>query len=402
MVRPMKWWHCCRMLALTLSLFLTGTTMARADTYQAPIRITFLNPGKHDEFFWPAVSATMQAAASQFGFKLEILYAERDAQAIGRLGRAIIARAEPPDVLILVNEFQAGTRLLQEADARGIKTFMLLNSFHGADAAKMGEPGQTYRHWIGSLVPDNHAAGQRMAKALAACMRETASRGADGTYHVLALLGDSTTPASIERTAGFHAALAALDDIVLDREFNTNWQTPKGRDLTANFLTWAGENNLPTAGIWAANDALALGAIEAAEAQHLQPGKDFCLVGLNWSPEALDLVRDGKMAMTDGGHFLAGGWAMLMVHDYLAGNADDATGQRAVTFQMAPIDRGNVAQFFAKLGDRDWRRIDFKRFTRDPETPIPDGVPQRDGDYDFSLRETLDHTRKLPANWPAN
>ena len=34
--------------------------------------------------------------------------------------------------------------------------------------------------------------------------------------------------------------------------------------------------------------------------------------------------------------------------------------------------------------------------------PIPDGVPQRDGDYDFSLRETLDHTRKLPANWPAN
>ena len=69
---------------------------------------------------------------------------------------------------------------------------------------------------------------------------------------------------------------------------------------------------------------------------------------------------------------------------------------------MAPIDRGNVAQFFAKLGDRDWRRIDFKRFTRDPETPIPDGVPQRDGDYDFSLRETLDHTRKLPANWPAN
>ena len=375
----------------------------RAET-SAPIRIAFLNPGKHDEFFWPTVSAAMQAAADQFGYKLEIVYAERDAQKIGILGREIIGSATPPDVLILVNEFQAGASLLQEADSKGIKTFMLLNSFYGKEEEAMGAPAVRYKHWIGSLVPDNRSAGTRMAEALAECVRRTGRKGADGKYHILGLLGDSTTPASIDRTAGFNDAIAAHADIALDRQFNTNWQTGKGHDLTANFLAWAATQQIPLAGIWAANDALALGAIAAAEEHSLRPGKDFCIVGLNWSPEAVELVRVGKMVMTDGGHFLAGGWAMVMIHDYLAApNAAAAEAlRRAITFEMAPIDHDNVMQFFAKLGDRNWRRIDFKRFSRDADTPIPDGVLQRGGDYDFSLHETLDHTRSPSETWPAN
>ena len=404
MAWPTKWWRSCRILVLASLLVLGGTAAAIAENAPAQIRIAFVNPGKHDEFFWPAVSAAMQAAADQFGFALEIQYAERDAQAIGRLGRAIIARAEPPDFLILVNEFQAGAALLRAADARGIKTVMLLNSFYGADAVTMGAPGAIYPHWIGSLIPDNRAAGRRMANALAACARRTGAKGPDGKYHILALLGDSTTPASLDRTDGMRATLAAHPDIVLDREFNTNWQTPKGHDLTANFLTWAAAHKMPTAGIWAANDALALGAIAAAEARQRHPGKDLCVVGLNWSPEALALVRDGKMEMTDGGHFLAGGWAMVMIHDYLAAPDEAAANalRRAITFEMAPIDQGNVVQFFARLGDRDWRRIDFKRFSRQSDRPIPDGVLQRYGGYDFSLRETLEQTRPLPGDLSTN
>ncbi|MBI2255374.1 MAG: ABC transporter substrate-binding protein [Proteobacteria bacterium] len=370
-------------LPVLVSLTLAAIRPAAADS-TGPLRIAFLNPGKHDEFFWPAVSAAMSAAADQFGDTLEIVYAERDAQAIGVLGREIINRKSPPDVLILVNEFQAGTALLKEADSRGIKTFMLLNSFYGQDAQSMGAPATRYRHWLGSLIPDNKAAGKRMAEALITCVREKAQKGKDGKYHLLGLLGDSTTPASIDRTAGLEEAVAARPDIVLERMLATNWQTGKGHDLTANFLDWSQKQAIPLAGIWAANDAVALGAIAAAAERQLTAGRDFCTVGLNWSPEAVDLVAKGEMVMTHGGHFLAGGWAIVMLHDLMAA---DATGrpamQREATFSMAPIDQRNVQEFIAKLGDRDWRRIDFKSFSHHG----------KGGHYDFSLTKTLDHLR---------
>ena len=374
----------CRLLALLLlSLTCLAVRPAIADTATS-LRITFLNPGKHDEFFWPAVSGAMSAAAAQFGDTLEIVYAERDAQAIGTLGREIINRATPPDILILVNEFQAGAALLKEADAKGIKTFMLLNSFYGAEAQRMGAPATRYKHWLGSLVPDNKAAGKRMAEALITCARQTAEKGKDGKYHLLGLLGDSTTPASIDRTEGLLEAVAARPDVVLDRTLATNWQTVKGHDLTANFLDWSESQKIPLAGIWAANDALALGAIAAAEERQLATGKDFCTVGLNWSPEAVDLVASGKMAMTHGGHFLAGGWAIVMLHDLLSADAaGKPVAARDAAFSMAPIDRRNVQDFIAKLGDRDWRRIDFKSFSHHG-----DG-----GSYNFSLAKTLDHLR---------
>ena len=404
MALPMTCWRSFMAFLLAFTPALTGVAPAVLADVTTPTRIAFLNPGKQDEFFWPAVSAVMQAAADQFGYQLEIIYAERDAQAIGILGQQIIARADPPEILILVNEFQAGAGLLKAADARGIKTFMLLNSFYGREAAAMDEPGRIYQHWIGSLVPDNEAAGQRMGDALASCARRTGTPGADGKYHILALLGDSTTPASIDRTSGLHAALTANPDIVLDRQFNTNWQTPKGHDLTAHFLDWAEANQIDAAGIWAANDALALGAIAALEERQLQPGKDLCVVGLNWSPEGLELVRAGKLAMTDGGHFLAGGWAMVMIHDYLTAQALAPAERRhpAVTFQMAPVDGDNVAEFFTKLGGRDWRRIDFKSFSRQGAAVPPDGADHADGGYDFSLREMLDRVQPLPVGMPAD
>lgn len=355
---------------LALLLILQGASIAAA---AADTRIAFINPGKHDEFFWPEVTRTMQAAADQFGFTLDVAYAERDAQQMIRLGMEKIAATPPPDFLILVNEFQAAPALLQAADAKDIKVFMLLNGFVGRQAAEMGTPGAQYHNWIGSLIPDNKGAGARMANNLIRCMAE---RGAKKPYHVLALAGDATTPASIERTAGMRAAFAAGGiTIAVDRQFHTNWQKPDGKRLALNYLAWASSHKIDPAGIWAANDPLALGAIEALHETGYESGRDVCLVGLNWSPEAVSLVAAGKMAATDGGHFLAGGWVIVMINDYLRSDARVPIGN--ATFDMASVDGTDVSEFLATLGDRDWRRIPFPRFARGA------------GVYDFSLTRIL-------------
>jgi ABC-type sugar transport system substrate-binding protein len=364
-----------RTVATAIFVFGITTSTAAAET-----RIAFVNPGLKDEFFWPEVTRTMQAAADQFGYTLDVVYAERDAQRMIDLGLEQVARTNPPDVLILVNEFQAAPEIVRAADAKGIKTFMLLNTFVGEQSRNMGAPGEKYRHWIGSLVPSNRGAGQRMATTLVECMVDTARTDAAGKFHVLSLTGDARTPASQQRTAGMRAGFATADDVVIDRLFHTNWQAPDARRLTLNYLDWAKKHNVAPAGIWAANDALAHGAIEALRERGLAPGQDVCIVGLNWSPDAVTLVEDGIMAGTDGGHFLAGGWAMVMVNDYLQQADMTAGGDKplgSVIFEMAGIDRYNVGQFLTELGDRDWRRIPFHRFAR------------TESGYDFSLARIL-------------
>lgn len=360
-------------------LLAAGTILvALSTTTLAETRITFINPGKQDEFFWPAVTDTMRAAAEQFGYDLDVHYAERDAQAMIRLGLAAVHGEERPDILILVNEFQAAPEIVKAADEAGIDVLMLLNAFVGQQAQEMGAPGDVYPHWIGSLVPDNRGAGQRMAQSLSSCMNDQPTRMADGKHHVLVLAGDGRTPASLERTAGMHAALNATRDVVVDRHYQTNWQAPDADRLTRNYLDWATAHSIAPAGIWAANDALAIAALAAVEERGLVPGRDTCIVGLNWSPDAVELVRQNRLVATDGGHFLAGAWAMVMISDYLDAPPESRRPIGDASFEMAQIHGGNVARFLSRLGDRDWRRIPFRVFKRNA------------AGYDFSLDRILE------------
>ena len=89
---------------------------------------------------------------------------------------------------------------------------------------------------------------------------------------------------------------------------------------------------------------MALGAMDAAIARGRKPGKDIFIGGLNWSAEALERVQDGKMVASIGGHFMQGGWAMVLIHDYHMGR-DFADLGVEFTAPMTVIDQSNVAEY---------------------------------------------------------
>ena len=168
----------------------------------------------------------------------------------------------------------------------------------------------------------------------------------------------------------------------MDRFLYANWNEQEASDLTASYLQWAQRNGIQPRAVWAANDPIAIGASEALKANHLKPGEDVCLVGLNWSAQGLAMVQRGEMLLSDGGHFFAGAWAMVMLHDYhqrsLSGNHSQP-GQ--VTFQMQSIDQANIDLYRQKLGDENWEKIDFRGFSL---TPLQDYT-----EYDFSLENVF-------------
>jgi ABC-type sugar transport system substrate-binding protein len=202
----------------------------------------------------------------------------------------------------------------------------------------------------------------------------------DGKIHLLALGGDERTPNSIARTQGFTSAVQAWDDVAIDRLLFANWNAAEAETLTDRYLAWAQKSGIRPAGIWAANDPIALGAIKAALRNRLTPGRDLGVVGLNWSPEAIEEIKAGRMILSDGGHFFEGGWSMVMLRDHADG-CDFAAKQAAQEFPLASLDRSNVSDLSDLIVGRHFDRIRFDSFLAAPRG--------RCGQYDFSLNALL-------------
>ncbi len=372
---------------LYLTLFLIAQVGAAAADER--LRVAFVNPGKTGEVFWDLVSETMRAAARQLNIDVEILYAERNHRMLREHGMAVVGRAAPPDYLIIVNEESAATPIVEAANGAGIKTLLLSNAFTGAEAERFGAPRTVLRNWIGSLVPDTHAAGARMAKALIESATRNRWISADGKIHLLALAGDEKTPNSITRTAGFTSVTDGRPDVVVDRLLFANWNAIEAETLADRYFQWAKRAGIRPAGVWAANDPIALGAIKAMEKNGLAPGRDLGVVGLNWSPEALDAVRDGRMILTDGGHFFEGGWSMVMLRDHADG-CDFARHDAVQDVPLASIDRTSVADLAPLIKGHQFDRIRFPSFLASRHG--------RCGLYDFSLNALLQASRRMAAN----
>ena len=150
--------------------------------------------------------------------------------------------------------------------------------------------------------------------------------------------------------------IAAEPDVVVDRAISAHWNAADAADVTRKYLAWAKRAGVRVAGVWAANDPMALGAMTALRTAGLSPGKDVMIVGLNWSREGVEQVDNGSMVLTDGGHFLMGTWSMIMLRDYLDG-CDPFRTDVANSLPTAAVTRENAGRILTLLRKRLFARV---------------------------------------------
>ena len=352
-----------------------GLVASAGHGFAKPLDVVFVSPGKTGEVFWDMVAQSMQAAGRKLDMRVEVLTSERNYRTMQELGFGVVARADKPDFLILSNEESAAVPILEAAEAAGVKTLLLSNTLIGEDAKRLGPPRQKLKTWLGDITTDLQTAGARMASALITAARAEKWQSPDGKIHLLGIGGDEITPASIARNAGLKLAVDAAPDVVVDRLLFANWTQSEAEQVTANYLGWASRKQIRPAGIWAGNDPMALGALRAVVAAGLVPGRDIQLVGLNWSEEALREIRAGRLLLTDGGHFLLGGWSIVLLRDYADG-CDFAAVSPRVEVKTSAITRQNLGSVGDLVKTRAFDRIDFTKFR---------AKQGRCGHYDFSL-----------------
>jgi ABC-type sugar transport system substrate-binding protein len=132
------------------------------------------------------------------------------------------------------------------------------------------------------IATDNVAAGSAAARAMGGFV----ARGA----RVAVLTGPSGDANSQARIDGFKRSSRGRFDVVASAA--ADWDTSKARRAAADLL--AADSRL--AGIFAANDLMALGAASAVDAAGR--GGEVAVIGVDGIPEALQAVGEGKLSAT--------------------------------------------------------------------------------------------------------
>jgi ribose transport system substrate-binding protein len=198
-----------------------------------------------------------------------------------------------------------------------------------------------YSQWLSHITYNGVESGQQIGDALAEAI--------GGSGGIIALQGILDTGAAKDRFAGLEESLAANPDVELLDDQTANFSRAEALEVTKTLLAKHGDE---VKGIWAANDDMALGALEALKAAGRT---DVAVVGIDAVPDALTAIEDGSMTATvssdgpwQGGIGLAIGYCVATGELSVDDIADE---ERAWYAEQFLIEQDNVADFLTPQTD---------------------------------------------------
>jgi D-allose transport system substrate-binding protein len=264
--------------------------------------------------FWGAMEQGVQAGAEEAGVEYYLQAVESDQAAEPQLNVCMTMLERQPDVMITaaINSTNLLPCLKQATDA-GIPVVDLDANLDHDIAA---EAGVDIAFTIGS---DNVAAGAQGAEYLVEQL------GADASGPVLVIEGLSGNITGQRRAQGFADKLAELGPgLEIVASLPGDWDRAKAANITNDILT----RHPDLVAIFAANDTMALGAVETAFAAG--KGEDIVMIGVDGNVDAVESIKAGRLdASVAQLPYLVGKQAVETVGSVL-------DGKEVETFQYVP------------------------------------------------------------------
>lgn len=355
-------------LLIGFLLLLTGS-LAHAGPRPS---VVFLSPD--DSRFWQMVAGFMEAVAEDLEVDLEVQY-DRESHRFSylRMAKDVLSREEKPDYLLFMCKEHVTESMLRLADGAGVKTFTFNTDVPDAARASIGMPRTVLPGWLGHLSPDNIAAGRALVTLLGK-QAEKLGLASEPGIPMVALSGTRDSSAAKDRDGGLLAA-AVQQRSELQQLVYANWSGAQAREKTEVLL----KRYPNTVSIWSASDGMALGALEAARNAGRVPGQDLLVGSVDWQPEALEKIRQGELLVSMGRHFMGGGLALLLLHDYHHGrDFGDMSPDYVFRYELEPATRDNIDQVQRILDPENWSAVDFRRFSRVGDIGAAKAVPGPD------------------------
>lgn len=261
--------------------------------------IGFSQVGAESEFR-TANTKSIQDAIKAAGHELKFSDAQQKQENQIKAIRSFIA--QKVDVIILAPVVESGFEtVLKEAKDAGIPVFL-------SDRAVDITDDSLWVTFLGSdFVEEGQKAGQWTLDEF---------KDHEGDINIVELQGTVGSAPAIDRKNGYEEVLADHANFKIIKSQSGDFTRAKGKEVMEAFLKSDGKNiDL----LFAHNDDMAIGAIQAIEEYGLLPGKDIKVIGMDAVKGAFEAMVAGKMNVTIECNPLIGPQLVELIEAHFAG-----------------------------------------------------------------------------------
>jgi galactofuranose transport system substrate-binding protein len=267
--------------------------------FAAPLVMGFSQVGAESEWR-TANTASIKAAAKEAGVTLKFADAQQKQENQVKAIRSFIA--QKVDVIAFSPVVESGwDTVLKEAQKAGIPVILTDR------AVKVADPS-LYVTFIGSDFVEE---GRKAAKWLL----ERAAKTPGVAMNIVELQGTVGSAPAIDRKKGFEEVIKANPKLQIIRSQSGEFTRAKGKEVMESFLK---QRDKKIDVLYAHNDDMAIGAIQAIEEAGLKPGKDILIISIDGVRGAFEAMKAGKLNVTVECNPLLGPQLMQLAKDVVA------------------------------------------------------------------------------------
>ncbi len=245
-----------------------------------------------------AETNSMKAEAGKRADKYELIMTNAEGQTSKQVSdvRDLIARGVSA-IFLAPREFDALAPALQAAKEARIPVFLI-------DRVSAGKAGEDYVTFIGS---DFVLQGGNAARWLVAEM--------DAKANIVELTGTEGSSVARDRSKGFHDDIDQRQNMTVIASETADFSREKGKQVMENIIKSKKKFNA----VFAHNDQMVLGAIEALKSAGMRPGQDVKIVSIDGERAALEAILRGELNASVESNPKFGPVAFDTLEKYLAG-----------------------------------------------------------------------------------
>lgn len=340
------------------------------------LRIAFINPASKGDSYWDIYVDFMRSASKSLGVKLDVRYADYNRINSPNIAQDILAQEYLPDYLVYIYQHRQTVDILQLAENKKVKSFIVNTGVLAKDNNVVGKPGGKFNYWIGHLQPDNIAAGERLARALVSGAREKNLVAADGKIHMLAVSGSRDSTAALDYNKGLLKVVSENANVELNQLVFSNWNFTTACRQTEGLLSRYPETTI----IWSIGEGNAFGTLCGAYKMKRKPGVDLLVGGTVSSAEGVKEIKKGHLIANMGGDTWEGARAVFLLHEHYNGRGFQ--GQTDIRYLTELVSRENVQPYIDLIVHEEWKDIDYRKLSSTSnKNPI---------EVEFSVQSLLD------------
>ncbi|WP_372015203.1 ABC transporter substrate-binding protein [Pseudoxanthomonas sp. 10H] len=159
--------------------------------------------------------------------------------------------------------------------------------------------------------------GRRAARWLVDDSKDQAGQAPAGSIRIVELQGTVGSAPAIDRMAGFKEVIGQDPRFAVVRSQSGDFTRAKGKEVMEAFLKAEGRDGIDV--LFAHNDDMAIGAIQAIEEAGLKPGEDIRIVSIDGVRGAFEAMKAGKLNATVECNPLLGPQLAQIIRDVQAG-----------------------------------------------------------------------------------